>query len=118
MFSLFLKFKGGKGVATSAGMMLGLFPYFTIPGAIAIGIFLIVLRIWNMISLGSIVAACMFPVIYLVIGWIEHWPIFQSQLPLLIFAILIAVLITLKHRANISRIRKGTESHFRKKRAA
>src|SRR5436190_18177341 len=49
MFSVFLKFKGGKGVATSAGMMLGLFPYYTLPGTIAIAPFLVVLMIWDMI---------------------------------------------------------------------
>src|SRR5881275_1799135 len=42
MFSVFLKFKGGKGVATSAGVMLGLFPYFTLPGMLAIAIFIVV----------------------------------------------------------------------------
>ena len=48
-------------MATSAGLMLGLYPYFTFPGAIAIGLFVIVLMIWDMISLGSIIAACAFP---------------------------------------------------------
>ncbi len=48
MFSVFLKFKGGKGVASSAGMMLGLYPYYTLPGAIAMGIFIVVLLIWDM----------------------------------------------------------------------
>ena len=61
MFSIFLRFKGGKGVASSAGMMLGLYPYYTIPGLIAIGVFMIVLKIWDMISLGSMVAAGIFP---------------------------------------------------------
>lgn len=116
MFSLFLKFKGGKGVATSAGVMLGLYPYFTFPGAIAIGIFVIVVIIWDMISLGSIVSACAFPLIYLAMGWLQGWPVFQSQLPLLIFAVIIAALITVKHRSNISRILAGTENGFRKKR--
>jgi glycerol-3-phosphate acyltransferase PlsY len=115
MFSVFLKFKGGKGVATSAGMMLGLYPYFTFPGVIAIGLFVVVLVVWDMISLGSIIAACAFPIIYLAIGLLEGWPVFASQLPLLIFAAVIALMITLKHRSNISRIRAGTENKFRKK---
>src|SRR5215204_5988168 len=42
MFSVFLKFKGGKGVATSAGVMLGLYPYYTWPGVIALGVFIVV----------------------------------------------------------------------------
>src|SRR3954471_20581927 len=61
MFSVFLKFKGGKGVATSAGLMLGLFPYYTVPGAVGIVLFVIVFLIWRYISLGSVVAACAFP---------------------------------------------------------
>jgi glycerol-3-phosphate acyltransferase PlsY len=117
MFSVFLKFKGGKGVATSAGMMLGLFPYYTLPGAIAIGVFILVFLIWDMISLGSIVAACSFPIIYLLLGLIRGWDVFGQQLPLLIFACVIALLITYKHRANIARIRAGTENKFRKSRS-
>src|SRR5262245_53288013 len=112
MFSVFLKFKGGKGVATSAGMMLGLWPYYTIPGAIAIGVFIVVFAIWRYISLASIVAACAFPVIYLSLGIWKNWPVFGEQLPLLVFAILIALLITLKHRSNISRLLAGTENRF------
>jgi glycerol-3-phosphate acyltransferase PlsY len=53
MFSILLKFKGGKGVATSAGVMLGLFPYFTIPGLMAIGAFIIVFMITRYVSVGS-----------------------------------------------------------------
>jgi glycerol-3-phosphate acyltransferase PlsY len=117
MFSIFLKFKGGKGVATSAGMMLGLFPYYTIPGAIAILVFIVVFLIWDMISLGSIVAACSFPVIYLVLGLMRGWDVFGQQLPLLIFACVIAAMITIKHRANIARIRAGTENRFRNSRS-
>jgi acyl phosphate:glycerol-3-phosphate acyltransferase len=112
MFSAFLRFKGGKGVASSAGMMLGLYPYYTVPGAIAIGVFIVVLKIWDMISLGSIVAAWAFPVIYLGMGLARKWDVFGQQLPLLIFAVVIAVLITIKHRANIKRIRDGTENKF------
>src|SRR5437868_1776433 len=78
MFSLFLKFKGGKGVATSAGVMLGLYPYFTLPGVCAIGAFLIVFFIWRYISLGSIVGAMVLPVAYLTIGISRRWPIFGS----------------------------------------
>ena len=76
MFSLFLRFKGGKGVATSAGVMLGLFPYFTGPGLIAIGVFLIVFFIWRYVSLGSILGAAAFPIAYLVIGQARGWPVF------------------------------------------
>jgi glycerol-3-phosphate acyltransferase PlsY len=112
MFSVFLKFKGGKGVATSAGVMLGLYPYFTAPGLVAVGVFLVVFFIWRYVSLGSILAAGAFPLVYLTIGLSRGWPVFGSQLPLLIFAFVIALLITYKHRTNISRLLAGTENRI------
>jgi acyl phosphate:glycerol-3-phosphate acyltransferase len=110
MFSLFLGFKGGKGVATSAGVLLGLFPYFTLPGLFAIGVWLILFAIWRYVSLASIFATLAFPIFYVLIGkfW-KNWPVFDQQLPLLIFAILVALLIVYKHRGNIARLRAGTE---------
>ena len=112
MFSVFLKFTGGKGVATSTGVMLGLWPYFTWPGAIAISVFLVVFFAWRYISLGSIVAAATVPVAYVAIGVARGWPVFGSQLPLLIFAIAMALLIIYKHRSNIARLRAGTENRM------
>src|SRR5438477_7669626 len=57
MFSIFLRFKGGKGVATSAGVMLGLVPYFTIPACISILVFIIAFFATRYISVGSISGA-------------------------------------------------------------
>jgi glycerol-3-phosphate acyltransferase PlsY len=110
MFSIFLKFKGGKGVATSAGVMLGLFPYFTWPGLIAIAVFVVVFYASRYVSLASMVSACAFPILLFAIGKFEGWPVTEQQLPLLIFAILIALLILIKHRANIKRLIAGTEN--------
>jgi glycerol-3-phosphate acyltransferase PlsY len=112
MFSVFLRFTGGKGVATSAGVMLGLWPYFTWPGVIAIAVFLLVFAIWRYISLGSIVAAATVPLTYVVIGLWRGWPVFDSQLPLLVFATVMALLIIYKHRSNIARLRAGTENRM------
>jgi len=112
MYSVFLKFKGGKGVATSTGVVLGLWPYFTLPGAIAIVVFLIVFFVWRYISLGSIAGAVTVPVAYLLIGRARGWPVLGSQLPLLIFGTLLALLIIYKHRANIARLRAGTENRM------
>jgi glycerol-3-phosphate acyltransferase PlsY len=108
VFSVFLKFKGGKGVATSAGVVLGIYPYLTFAGLIAIAVFVIVLRITRYISVSSIMAALSFPAAYVAIGQ-GRWPITGEQLPLLCFAILIPVLIIYKHRGNIARLRAGTE---------
>jgi len=110
MFSVFLKFKGGKGVATSAGVMLGLFPYFTWPGLLAIVVFIIVFYVFRYVSLASMTSACAFPVLYAIFGRLNGWPILSDQLPLLVFAIVIALLIVLKHRANIGRLIAGTEN--------
>lgn len=115
MFSLFLRFKGGKGVASSAGMMLGLMPYYTLPGLLGIVVFILVFALTRYVSLGSIVSACAFPLLYLLLAQAMHWPVFGNQLPLLIFAVLIAAMIVYKHRSNIRRLLTGTENKFVKK---
>jgi glycerol-3-phosphate acyltransferase PlsY len=115
MFSVFLNFKGGKGVATSAGLMLGLIPYYALPGLLAIGVFILVFFPTRYISLGSIIAACAFPVLYLLLGKIRHWDIWGAQLPLAVFAFVIALLIVWKHRSNIARLLAGTEDKLKTK---
>jgi acyl phosphate:glycerol-3-phosphate acyltransferase len=115
MFSVFLKFKGGKGVATSAGVMLGLWPYFTLPGFLAIAVFIVVFMATRYVSLGSMLGACSFPIFYVIVGSIERWSPLHKQLPLLIFSILIAAMIVYKHRTNIQRLLAGTENRFVKK---
>jgi glycerol-3-phosphate acyltransferase PlsY len=117
MFSVFLGFKGGKGVATSAGVILGLWPYYTLPGVITIAVFIIVLYVTRYVSVGSMAAAVMFPVVYLAIGLARGWDPFGRQLPLMLFAMLMAVMIVYKHRGNIARLRAGTESRLTSKRA-
>lgn len=115
MFSAFLKFKGGKGVATSAGVMLGLVPYFLLPGLIAVGVFIVVFYLFRYISLGSILGACAFPLAYLGVGLARQWPVTGNQLPLLLFAVLLAGLIVFRHRTNIQRLINGTENRFTRK---
>jgi glycerol-3-phosphate acyltransferase PlsY len=66
MFPIYIGFKGGKGVATSAGLILGLWPYYTLPALIALAVFLIVFFIWRYVSLGSIASALSFPIAYLI----------------------------------------------------
>jgi glycerol-3-phosphate acyltransferase PlsY len=112
MFSIFLKFKGGKGVATSTGMMLGLWPYFTLPGVVAIAVFIVVFYTWRYISLGSIAGAVTLPIAYLLIGLARGWPVLGTQHSLLIFSVLMSALIIYKHRTNIARLRAGTEPRF------
>src|SRR5215212_1642364 len=65
MFPIYIGFKGGKGVATSAGLILGLWPYYTLPALIALGVFLITFFTWRYVSLGSIASALRFPLAYI-----------------------------------------------------
>ncbi len=111
MFSIFLKFKGGKGVATSAGVVLGLWPYYTLPGLLAIGVFIATLYLSRYISVSSMTASITFPLAYLAIGLHRGWDPQGEQLPLLLFAILMAVMIVYKHRTNIARLRGHRTPH-------
>ena len=109
MFSVFLGFKGGKGVATSCGVLLGLWPYYTLPGVVALVVFIVTFKTTRYVSLGSILASLSFPLAYVAIGLAMKWPVFGAQVPLLVFALLIAAMIVVKHRTNIARLRAGTE---------
>src|SRR5690349_17429388 len=81
MFSLFLGFKGGKGVATSCGVLLGLWPYYTIPGLIGALIWIVSFKTWRYVSLASILGAGLFPVAYVCLGLALRWDVFGAQLP-------------------------------------
>lgn len=109
MFSLFLGFSGGKGVATGTGVALGVFPYYTLPLLVAAAAFLITFFLTRIVSVCSIIAAAVFPAALILIGLTLGWEIFGDQLPLLIFAVLISALVIWQHRSNIARLRVGKE---------
>ena len=113
VFPIYLKFKGGKGVATSAGVVLGLYPYFTVAGVIAFMTFGVVLWKWKYISLGSLAAAVVFPFVYVGIGLWRHWDLTGRQLPLLVLAVFLCSLVIWRHRENVRRLCAGTESKIR-----
>jgi len=101
VFSIFLLFRGGKGVATALGVYLALDPL-ALLGALAV--FVILAGIWRYISLGSIAAAAVMPLfIYLRPHGTE----------LLITTALISAIVIIKHHANISRLVAGTEAKFK-----
>lgn len=109
IFPLYIGFKGGKGVATSFGVALGVWPYFTICACISIVVWLVVLLIWRYISAASIAAAVVFPAAFtLLIVILNEWK-FRSLWPLLIIAIAIPFMIIIRHSENIKRIIAGTE---------
>jgi len=110
VFPIYIKFKGGKGVATSFGVALGLWPYFTICAVIALAVWAVFVLIWRYISLGSMAASIAFPVtLILAIVLIPGWN-FNNLWPLLIAAIAIPVMVIVRHRENIKRLLAGTES--------
>jgi acyl phosphate:glycerol-3-phosphate acyltransferase len=104
---LFLRWqRGGKMVATCGGAFLGVAP---IVGAIGAGIWIACFVVLRYASVASMVAACSLPVIAVLIG--EPWPV-------IVFAAGAAVAVVVLHRANIARLRAGTESRFRFRRPA
>ncbi|OHB60055.1 MAG: acyl-phosphate glycerol 3-phosphate acyltransferase [Planctomycetes bacterium RBG_13_46_10] len=110
IFPLYLKFKGGKGVATSLGVALGLWPYYTICALFSLAIWVAVVLKWRYISLASIIASVTFPLvlvcaIILMANWdfIDLWPLF-------IAAAVIPLMVIIRHRGNIRRLFAGTES--------
>ncbi len=95
--SIFLKFTGGRGVATSLGLWLGLAP---LPVAIAAVVFLVILAVSRIVSLASIGAA---------IAIVPAVAALRCPRPYLLLAIAISALVLLRHRANISRLIAGDE---------
>lgn len=110
MFPVWLKFKGGKGVATGLGVLFGLWPYYTLAGVIVLAVWIVIFKLTRYVSVASMLATAAFPIVYVVIALRRQWDPFGRQLPLLLFAMLVVVLIVYKHRGNIARLRAGTEN--------
>ena len=134
MFTPWLGFKGGKGVATGLGAMIGVMPAMTIPAAGALVVFLVVLTLWRYVSLASSVAAASLPMWTLLafaqykvlmtrqastrMDW-ETLPMEQIEqikggipnygTPFLVVSIVLAILVIFKHRGNLGRIMQGIE---------
>lgn len=110
IWSIFVGFKGGKGINTAAGMLIGVAP---IDVSIAIGIFLIAVVLSGYISLGSIMAAFSIPSSMFVRYNFLHVDIPGYQ-TLIYFSLALFLLIVYTHRANIQRLAHGTENRFSK----
>ena len=106
-FPVWLKFRGGKGVATGVGVFIALAP---LQVALVLVIFAIVVAIWRYISLGSIIATAAFPVL---VHFLKHAP-----LPIVLGAAGGALIIIAQHHANIHRLLSGTENKVGKKPSA
>jgi len=107
MFPLWLGFRGGKGVATSLGVVAWLAPLAT---AIAGGVFALSFAIWRIMSLSSILGALTFCLAQIVWSW---GALFSSQnWSLTTFSLIVPALIVVRHRANIARLWRGEEKRY------
>ncbi|HLB55498.1 MAG TPA: glycerol-3-phosphate 1-O-acyltransferase PlsY, partial [Gemmatimonadales bacterium] len=104
VFSVFVGFRGGKGVATGAGVVLGLAPWAFL---VALVIWVIVVAATGYVSLGSIIAALVLPP---AVWWLHP----ERRALVWLFALLAAIVIGL-HRANLGRLIAGTEHRFRRR---
>ena len=114
IFPLYLRFRGGKGVAASLGVILGVYPYLTWPGLTALLLWAIVVKVSGFISLGSIVAVGTLPIGFVLFSWILGWPL-ADHYPLLVLCVFLAVLVLFRHRDNMSRLLAGTENRIGQK---
>lgn len=108
VFPVYLKFRGGKGVATAAGALGLLSPF---PTLVAVGVFIVVVAPTRFVALASVAAAISYPLTLAgasAAGWIsaDRW--------LLGFTTAIAALIIYKHRGNLRRLRAGTEPRLQR----
>ena len=107
-FPVWLNFRGGKGVATSAGVIIGLMPLAAI---IVFPIWFIVFEICRYVSVASICAAISLPI---TIALFLRFKVMNSVV-LLYFSIALAVVVVWRHRSNFSRLLNGTEQRFTRK---
>ena len=112
-YSPWVGFKGGKGIATSAGVLLALMPAGV---GLLIVVWLVVFLISRYVSLASIIAAAALPLITIYGSWF-HGRIADGtwNKPLFSFSLVIAILAIWKHRSNITRLLAGTEHRFTRK---
>ena len=106
-FPIFFKFKGGKGIATALGVLL--ITNWQI-GLICLVFALVLIALTKMVSVGSISAAILFPILVVFINQNYIVPTSNSNWSYLVFSIIIALLVIFNHRANEQRILNGTEN--------
>ena len=111
VFSPFLNFKGGKGVATACGALLAMWPLMTIPVLVAAGVFIVTVLSLRIMSVASMAAAIAIPATTLILGLAAEPVEGQSGsvLPQTITGLVIAFMVVWRHRSNLKRILEGTE---------
>jgi glycerol-3-phosphate acyltransferase PlsY len=100
VFPIFANFRGGKGVATSLGIVIGINPYAAL---VCLTIFLIVFLSSRYVSLGAICSALSFP-------FVSYFMIQEDARIMIVFTVVLGIMVILAHRKNIDRLWKGEES--------
>jgi glycerol-3-phosphate acyltransferase PlsY len=100
VFPIFANFRGGKGVATSLGIVIGINPYAAI---VCLAIFLAVFLSSRYVSLGAMISALCFP-------FISYFMINEDASIMIVFTVVLGVMVILAHRKNIDRLLKGEEN--------
>jgi glycerol-3-phosphate acyltransferase PlsY len=108
-FPVWLGFRGGKGVATTIGVALGVFPYYTVPIAAALMAYFVVRVITGYVSPGSLALAVAFPIAFWVYVLADPRLTLERLWPLQAVAILLGLLIVIRHAGNIARLLQGKE---------
>jgi glycerol-3-phosphate acyltransferase PlsY len=107
-FPVWLRFKGGKGVATSAGALFGLAPVAALIGA---AIWILTFLLTRYVSMASITAAAALPLIILITSWLSQ----SAGKSLFYSSVCLAAVVIWRHRSNLSRLLRGTEPRFTRK---
>ncbi len=107
VWSIFLSFRGGKGVGTAFGVFLGLSP---VASLMSLAVWTLVVLAVGIVSLGSLSAALSFPIFLVVV----ESDIFGEKIPLFLFGSIITILVVYTHRSNILRLVRGEEKSFKK----
>lgn len=108
-FPVFFKFKGGKGIATALGVLLMINWQI---GLICLIFALVLMALTKMVSVGSIAAAILFPILVAFIDQNYIVPTSNSNWSYLVFSIIVSLLVIFNHRANVQRILNGTENRL------
>ena len=108
LYPPWLKFKGGKGVATSAGALLALAPIATLIG---VAIWITVFWLTRYVSLASVTAAVVLPIVILLVSSPDQ----NKREPLVYSSVCVAAVVVWRHRSNLSRLIRGTEPRFTRK---
>ncbi len=117
MASIFLGFRGGKGVATAFGALLAMWPTLGAPVLIAFAGWVVIVLLTRTVSIASMVAATLLPIVTIALMLVSSQPeaigeVWTRRIPALAASVLIALLVLWRHRSNLRRVFAGTENRI------